>query len=54
MTLTPPDADKTARRESDLPFTPRPAPNEPQFAPGTVIAGRYRIASILREGVLGD
>src|SRR6185436_9594707 len=45
MTLTPPDAEKTAVR-----VTPRPFPNEPQFAPGTVIAGRYRIASILGKG----
>ncbi|HEX8412050.1 MAG TPA: serine/threonine-protein kinase [Thermoanaerobaculia bacterium] len=47
------DPDKTAQFE-DLAPTPRPRRNEDQFAPGTMIAGRYRIASILGSGGMGE
>jgi len=46
------DPDKTVRHEEAA--TPRPRRNEAQFAPGTMIAGRYRISSILGSGGMGE
>jgi serine/threonine-protein kinase len=52
--MTTPDLDATARIDSATPFTPRAYGNDAQFAPGTIIAGRYRIASILGSGGMGE
>ncbi len=52
--MTTPDPDATARIDSDARFTPRQRAAEGQFAPGTVIAGRYRIASLLGSGGMGE
>ena len=54
MTTPRPDAEETARVESDARFTPRYAAQESQFAPGSMIAGRYRIAGILGKGGMGE
>ena len=54
MTTSTPDSDATARAGTEVRFTPRPGANEAQFAPGTIIAGRYRIASILGAGGMGE
>ncbi|HUR80652.1 MAG TPA: serine/threonine-protein kinase [Thermoanaerobaculia bacterium] len=51
---TSPDQEATARIDSDAVRTPRSRGNEAQFAPGTMIAGRYRIASILGSGGMGE
>lgn len=51
--MTTPDPDATARIDSDARFTPRHQ-GEDQFAPGTFIAGRYRIASLLGSGGMGE
>jgi hypothetical protein len=49
------DPDKTAMFESDAHPTPRTrTSSDPQFAPGTIVAGRYRIASILGSGGMGE
>jgi serine/threonine protein kinase len=48
------DPEKTARIESDAYYQSRPAVNEEQFAPGTIIGGRYRIAGILGAGGMGE
>jgi hypothetical protein len=52
--MTTPDPDATARIESATPFTPRARAGDAQFAPGTIVAGRYRIASILGSGGMGE
>src|SRR5688500_9030629 len=52
--MTTPDPDVTARVDSDVPYTPHSSGFEGQFAPGTIIAGRYRIASILGSGGMGE
>ncbi|HUP60983.1 MAG TPA: serine/threonine-protein kinase [Thermoanaerobaculia bacterium] len=54
MTTPAPDAEKTARMESGSPRPSRQRGMEAQFAPGTIIAGRYRIASILGSGGMGE
>ena len=48
------DPDATARIDSDLRHARRESGFEGQFAPGTIIAGRYRIASILGSGGMGE
>ena len=48
------DSDATARVDSDVAYTPRGRAAQGQFAPGTVVAGRYRIASILGSGGMGE
>ena len=52
--MTTPDQEKTARIDSDARRTPRGRGTEAQFAPGTIIAGRYRISSILGSGGMGE
>src|SRR5687767_15007005 len=53
--MTTPDPEATALQPSDdVPFTPRQRSPDVQFAPGTIIAGRYRISSILGSGGMGE
>ncbi|HEX8412051.1 MAG TPA: serine/threonine-protein kinase [Thermoanaerobaculia bacterium] len=54
MTTPAPDPDATARVDSAARYTPRDRGDDAQFAPGTMIAGRYRIASILGSGGMGE
>jgi Protein kinase domain len=54
MSTPSPDPEATARIESDVRFTPRPRGTDAQFAPGRIIAERYRIASILGSGGMGE
>jgi len=54
MTTPNPDAEPTARVESDHVVRPRHVSPEVQFAPGAVIAGRYRVAGILGKGGMGE
>jgi len=54
MTTPSPDPDGTPRVETDLkPTAPRRS-HAVQFAPGTIIAGRYRISGILGSGGMGE
>ena len=54
MSTPIPDSEATARIDSDLAYTPRSRGPQVQFAPGTMIAGRYRIAGILGSGGMGE
>jgi hypothetical protein len=47
------DPEKTAVMASDTPVVRRRRAEE-QFAPGTIVAGRYRISSILGAGGMGE
>ena len=48
------DPEATARVDGDVRFTPRPVAPDAQFAPGAIIAGRYRISGILGAGGMGE
>src|SRR3990170_3404272 len=52
--MSTPDPEATARIDSDGVRTPRSRGGDAQFAPGTIVAGRYRIASILGAGGMGE
>jgi serine/threonine-protein kinase len=52
--MSTPDPEATARVSSDPVPTPRGRGVDAQFAPGTIVAGRYRIASILGAGGMGE
>ena len=54
MTTPSGDPELTARVESDVHYTPRHGRDEAQFAPGTIIGGRYRVAGILGAGGMGE
>jgi serine/threonine-protein kinase len=53
--MSTPDPEATARQQSgEEPVAAAPRDGEVQFAPGTIIAGRYRVASILGSGGMGE
>lgn len=52
--MSTPDPDVTARIDSGAPLTPPPRGNDAQFAPGTIVAGRYRISNVLGRGGMGE
>lgn len=54
MSTPAPDPDATERRESDSPHVARSQRKDAQFAPGTIIAARYRISGILGSGGMGE
>ncbi|HEX8155621.1 MAG TPA: serine/threonine-protein kinase, partial [Thermoanaerobaculia bacterium] len=52
--MSTPDPDQTARVETDVRLTPRTPHGDAQFAPGAIIAGRYRIGGLLGSGGMGE
>ena len=54
MPTPTPDPDATARVESDVTYVQPRRGRQAQFTPGTMIAGRYRIAGILGAGGMGE
>lgn len=54
MTTPASDQDATARVEIDSRTTVVRSGSDAQFAPGTMIAGRYRISSLLGSGGMGE
>ena len=52
--MSTPDPDQTTRIESTPRLQSRSRAGEAQFAPGTLIAGRYRIAGLLGSGGMGE
>ncbi|HYC90335.1 MAG TPA: serine/threonine-protein kinase [Thermoanaerobaculia bacterium] len=52
--MSTPDPEVTTRMVSDPVPTPHGRGADAQFAPGTIVAGRYRIASILGAGGMGE
>jgi hypothetical protein len=54
MTTPTGQSDATARIESDARVPSRGGNRDGQFAPGTIIASRYRIASLLGSGGMGE
>ena len=53
--MTDEDTDLTTPFDTDARHTPPHPPDaEAQFAPGTIVAGRFRIASILGSGGMGE
>ena len=55
MTTPNDDPEQTERVVSSDPrFTPHYTAHDAQFAPGSIIAGRYRVASILGKGGMGE
>ena len=52
--MSTPDPEKTARISADPHRVARWMPGDAQFSPGTIIAGRYRVASLLGSGGMGE
>jgi tRNA A-37 threonylcarbamoyl transferase component Bud32 len=54
MTAATPDGEITVSVDMDVSYTSRRREPEGQFAPGTIIAARYRISGILGSGGMGE
>ena len=54
MTTPSPDQDETARVETDVKPSAPSRVHGVQFAPGMIVAGRYRISGILGSGGMGE